>query len=232
MKHIFRFFGFKEEVWKLLPSEIEHMIQVLRMDTGDRFEIMDGNGRLASARCLKVTKKTLDFEVEAESEEPKPARQLELAVGALRPSTYEEMIPPLVELGLSRLFIFGQDQVHKERLNDKVKDRLHRLAITAAKQCKSTWLPELIFADSLDEVLASFILEPVCLLPGAQLPLFEVVRASASSAGFIIGGEKGFSDREEMLMAGFKKAAIGPHVLRAWTAVVAAAAVFASKNQT
>jgi 16S rRNA U1498 N3-methylase RsmE len=46
------------------------------------------------------------------------------------------------------------------------------------------------------------------------------------------GGEKGFSDREEMLMAGFKKAAIGPHVLRAWTAVVAAAAVFASKNQT
>ncbi|MEI8025766.1 MAG: RsmE family RNA methyltransferase [Pseudomonadota bacterium] len=232
MKHLFRFFGTKEDSWKVQPSEIEHMIHVLRMDEGDRFEIMDGKGRIASARCLKVTKKTLDFEVEEEIEEPQPTRQLELAVGALRPNTYEEMIPPLVELGLSRLFIFGQDFVNKERLNEKVKDRFHRLAITAAKQCKSAWLPEMIFTETLDETLRLFHCEPICLLPGSKLSLFEVVTANEGSAGFIIGGEKGFSDREELLLSEYRKVTLGPQVLRAWTAAVAATAVFASKYHT
>lgn len=232
MKHHFRFFGTKEESWKVQPSEIEHMIHVLRMGEGDRFEIMDGKGKIASAICLKVTKKTLDFMVDEEIEEPKPTRQLELAVGALRPSTYEEMIPPLVELGLSKLYIFGQDFVNKERLNEKVKDRFHRLAITAAKQSKSAWLPEMIFAESLDETLKLFQCEPICLLPGSKLSLFEVVMTNQGSAGFIIGGEKGFSDREELLLSNYKKATLGPQVLRAWTAAVAATAVFASKYHT
>jgi 16S rRNA (uracil1498-N3)-methyltransferase len=232
MKHLFRFFGSKETTWTLLPSEMDHMLQVLRMGEGDRFEIMDGKGLIATATCLRATKKNLEFSVENETEEPRPSRQLELAVGALRPSTYEEMIPPLVELGVTRLFIFGQDQVHKERLSEKVKDRLHRLTIHAAKQCKSAWLPEILFLESLEDALAGFKSQPICLLPGAPVPLFDILTTAEDLSGFIIGGEKGFSPREENLVLAFKKASLGPHILRAWTAAVASAAVFASKHRS
>lgn len=231
MKHLFRFFGSKETIWSLLPSEMEHMIQVLRMGEGDRFEIMNGKGLVATAHCLKATKKILEFVVETETEAHSPSRRLEIAVGALRPSTYEEMIPPLVELGVSKLFIFGQDQVQKERLNEKVRERLHRLAMNAAKQCKSAWLPEILFLESLDQVLAAIQSEPICLWPGAPVSLFDVLGTQEGSLAFVIGGEKGFSPREESLLASSKKASLGPHILRAWTATVASAAVFASKHR-
>lgn len=228
MKHLYRFLGNKGSQWTLDPLEIEHMLNVLRLKAGDKFEIFDGQGNLAEARIERTSKREISMTIEKEHFFDSKAAHLEIAVGALKPSTYDDLLPPLVELGVTRIIIFGQDHVSKDRISDKMHDRFKRIVVAAAKQCKTLWLPEVISVKSLDDLLLSSALPTLVLLPEAEGNLLPMVSQYSKGVRCIIGGEKGFSEREMILLSEYSHARLSSNVLRAWTAAVAVAAVFSS----
>lgn len=228
MKHLFRFLGVKGDKWALDRIEIEHMLNVLRLKTGDRFEIFDGKGNFAEARLDLIFKRDVEFSIESERSVISKSPPFELAIGALKPSTYDDMLPPLVELGVTKVIIFGQDQVSKDRISDKVHDRFKRIVVAAAKQCKTLWLPEVFVVHTLDHILDDSTLPTIVLNPEATDHFMQVVSKYPTGVRCLIGGEKGFSQREMDLLKGFSHARLGSNILRAWTAAVAATAVFSA----
>lgn len=236
MKHCYRFFGAKDSNWSLDPDELDHAIKVIRLKVGEHFEIFDGKGRLAIALVTEADKKRLVFTIEHESAEPPDGARFSIALGALKPSTYDDLLPPLVELGVSRLVLFQQQQVSKDRLSEKNLERFRRIMISAAKQSKRLWLPELMIEDDVLQAVGSLDGEKFVLMPDAKIHLSDALgvfkpidkEMQGSSVVVVIGGEKGFSEAELAKIKAIQTVSLGGHILRAWTAAVAAAAISAA----
>ncbi len=180
--------------------------------------------------------------------------QLELAIGALKPGDLDDVIPALVELGIDRISIFVTEETGKNRIADKSVERWNRIVRTATKQSKRLWLPELATFDSIHDWLAR--LPKASETPAKNTrwifaePDSENAKTQAghravqSFAGNwdgnkaakwpimltgLVGSERGFSPSEVQaaMSLGFKPVSLGPHVLRARTAAIAAATMLA-----
>lgn len=236
MKHCYRFFGAKDSTWCLDGFELDHALKVIRLKVGESFEIFDGKGRLAKAVVTEADKKQLSFRIDGESYEPSEEACFSIALGALKPSTYDDLLPPLVELGVSRIVLFQQEHVSKDRLSDKNLERFQRIVISAAKQSKRVWLPDIMVKDDILQAIESLDGKKYVLMPDSRVHLSQALalinpvdqKSQKSSIGVIIGGEKGFSESELAKTKNIETASLGPHILRAWTAAVAAAALYAS----
>jgi len=236
MKHLYRFYG-KKSVhshghWILDPDEMEHAAKVVRIKQGDSFEIFDGEGHLARAVATSVHKNQLEFSVTEEFNQTQELYSFEIAIGALKPATYDDLLPPLVELGVSRILLFPQEHVSKDRLSQKNLDRFQKIMISASKQSKRLWLPKIEVANDLSHVISSLSDLKFVLLPGSLVHLGDAIEKSRLardisapiSVGAIIGGEKGFSPLEELQLKDIPAVSLGVNILRSWTAAVVAAA--------
>lgn len=229
MSHLFRFHGQRRGVgdWILLPEEWHHLLKVLRLERGSLFEISDGSGWTAWARLAVSGKHEGSLELQNEVFTPAlpPEQQVTIGLAAIKPQSLDEIIPPLVELGLDRLLVFPYAGMAKSRLNEKVFERWQRIVAAASKQCKRAWWPEIIWLESFDEFLSEgrsyayrLLLDP----QGEQL-LADWLPEAAGSVLAAIGSEKGFSEEELRLLKteGFEATRIEGAVLRAMTAALA-----------
>jgi 16S rRNA (uracil1498-N3)-methyltransferase len=122
------------------------------------------------------------------------------------------------------------ERTQPERLNG---ERLRALAIAAAEQSERLSVPEVRTPERLDRLLASWPAERrllVCDETGVGRPIVSALGDFGDGpAALLIGPEGGFTDTE---LDGLGKLPIvtrvglGPRVLRAETAAVAALAVF------
>jgi 16S rRNA (uracil1498-N3)-methyltransferase len=242
--HRFRFLGEKEPAarglgaWLLGEDEARHAAKILRLQVGDEVEVTNGRGDWAVGRIAELKSSGGRVDAEVERSDPRPPFALGVAVGALKPGDVDDVIPALAEMGVDHVRVFGQDGAAKARLAEKAQARWTRILEQAIKQCKRAWLPELAVFGSVDELIAATAggaAKRIVLLPSADATLGELLAAGGSKAAaggaveLVIGGEQGFSEREEALLeaGGYRKAALGSYVLRANTAAVAAAAVAA-----
>jgi 16S rRNA (uracil1498-N3)-methyltransferase len=134
------------------------------------------------------------------------------------------------ELGAAALLPVWTERTQPERLNG---ERLRALAIAAAEQSERLSVPEVRTPERLDRLLASWPAERrllVCDETGVGRPIVSALGAFGDGpAALLIGPEGGFTDTE---LDGLGKLPIvtrvglGPRVLRAETAAVAALAVF------
>ncbi len=229
MSHIFRFQGQRrgEQDWILLPDEWHHLLKVLRLDLGSPLEISDGRGWTAQAQLKSGGKHEGSFLLQDEAFVPgvSPEKQITIGLAALKPQSIDDIIPPLVELGLDRLLIFPYRGMAKNRLNEKVFERWQRIVAAAAKQCKRAWWPEVVWLESFEDFLEAgrsygyrLLLDP----EGKQL-LSDWLPDAAAGVLTAIGSEKGFSDEELRLLQaeGFQATRIEGAVLRAMTAALA-----------
>lgn len=233
MKHLFRFHAVRsgEGAWVLQDEEWHHLLKVLRLGAGDEIELSNGEGWVARARLTEVGKNKGSFSLETEtfSEKPSSAEELTLGLGILKPQGIDEVLPGLIELGVNRLVLipfFGMD---KSRVSEKLLDRWQRQIVSASKQAKAPWFPELVVAKSLDAFLETakdypsrYLLDPtgeILSLPAGSLP---------GPVLAVVGSEGGWAEAEfeKFAGAGFQLLRIRSHILRATTAVIATAAIF------
>ena len=128
MKHRFRFFAQQTKnesgySWSITGEELRHL-SILRLSPGDSIEVFDGKGSYSFGiiESLKPKKEALVQSKEIHFEE-KPKKSLSLAIGALKPKTFEDLLPCLVELGLDSIHVFTQQHTEKFRLSEKNKER-------------------------------------------------------------------------------------------------------------
>jgi 16S rRNA (uracil1498-N3)-methyltransferase len=238
VKHLFRFIGQRksESQWEISKDEIQHLLKVLRLSAGDHFEITNGSGWVSTAEIISTTKSKCDFKIINEIFTEDSSVKINLFIGALKPSSLDDVLAPLVELGVRNIFFFTQAGGEKMRISEKVELRANRIIDSALKQCKSPYRTSVTFLKSLEEAIE------VCnkqgshsikvLVPGAEAALLDSVEGfNENSIALFIGGEKGWQSAEIDLLTsnGAEAVHIGSNILRAWTAAIAVSSAISLK---
>lgn len=234
MAHRFRFLATANasDQWSIAGEEAFHLKRVLRLNVGDTVEVFDGKGRLATGTLQTVTDKEALITAEPAQISAPPTSQLVLALGALKPSLVDELLPGLVEVGLDELWLWQQEGTDKHRLQDKQLERWQRIIIAATKQSKRVWLPEVrSFASQsalLEHLPSMAFANKYVLSPDGQSSILAAPLVSGPTLA-VVGGERGLEAAETAAFTqrGFQAVSAGPYILRAITAALGSCHILA-----
>lgn len=220
---------------RLEGAEHHYLTRVRRARCGDAITILDGAGRAAPATIVAIDGSAVSLEVgEVWRAAAAPPLPIAVAFAPVKGDRTEWAIQKLVELGVSSLHpvVTERSVVALEGRRAAARiERYRAIAAEAARQSQNPMLPRIEELAALPDGLAA--------LEGAELklalweqardtPLRAVLpdRAPADVA-ILVGPEGGLTPDEinEATAAGFLAVGLGPRILRAETAAVAAAAV-------
>jgi 16S rRNA (uracil1498-N3)-methyltransferase len=159
---------------------------------------------------------------------------LRLALSALKGDRMEWVIQKATELGVAEiapLVSVRTDAAARPALRGTRQERWEKVAAGAAEQCGRAGLPLLAPTRELRDFLAQPLEGERLLLcepPGGD-PLPSHPRPRPAGLWLVIGPEGGWepAEREAAMAAGFREVSLGPRILRAETAAVAAIAAAA-----
>lgn len=214
-----------------LPPGAARHVQVLRMQPGDALTLFDGSGGEFAATVDRMGRSDVDVTVGARKPiEREAARAVHLAVGMPANERMDWLVEKATELGVASIqplvTAHGVLRLSGERADKK---RLHweAIAISACEQCGRNRVPVIHPVRPLAGWLAAsaddserFILS---LTEGAW-SAHEAAASIQRSVWVLSGPEGGLSasEEKEALVRGFAPLTLGPRVLRAETAALAA----------
>lgn len=207
--------------------QAHYLLSVMRLKADDVIKLCDNQTGEWLARIVSNRKRDLDISIEQRLRPREDVPDLWLAVAPIRKARFDFVAEKACELGVARFMPVMMQRC----VADKVKpDRLRAQMIEAAEQCGRTALPEIEAPQTLDQFLRAFPEERVLIFADEEggVPLQDVAK-SASSAAILVGPEGGFSDAERAAVLAHPCArgvSLGPRILRADTAALAAIAVW------
>jgi 16S rRNA (uracil1498-N3)-methyltransferase len=149
----------------------------------------------------------------------------------LKHARLDYMVQKAVEMGAGSLRPVFTQRTQSSRVN---LERMRANVIEAAEQCGILSVPEVLPELDLDKALKA--LEPGTILvfcdedapSGSPLDILSSLRNKQAKLAVIVGPEGGFTDQERALVAAHDpciRVSLGPRILRADTAAVAALAL-------
>ena len=225
----------------LLSADESHYVQdVLRLRAGDVLTAFDGQGRLAEAMVLPGPEASrrgrrevpVAVRLTGAREMPRPLPALTLLQAIAKPARMDWVVEKATELGVGTLVPLITEHVvgaaHGEE-TDSRGERWRRVALSAARQCGTPWLPDIRPACSLEEALCAPRAWDVLII-GALTPdarsfhaALEAYRRGAPEHAALLIGPEGDFTAAEIQMAlrhGAVPISFGPLVLRVETAAV------------
>ncbi len=209
-------------------DEHHYLGRVRRARVGDAVEIVDGNGRRATASIEAITDEHTTLRVaepEAIAARPPHVRAL---VPLIKGDRMDVCIEKLVEVGVDSIVVWPAARSVARLDETRREGRLakYRAAVqAAARQCGRAQVPEVSHANDLAAAIASLGPgERIVLDPNADTQLeiahsSDVTVASGPEGGLTAG------ELEQLEGAGFVPVGLGPRVLRAETAPTIAVAL-------
>jgi 16S rRNA (uracil1498-N3)-methyltransferase len=219
----------------LTGDRADHLIRVLRARVGQEFDIATSD-LVRRGRIVTIQDGRVEFEL---GEEVPPARVLSvtLLLAIFKFDRMEWAIEKCTELGVSRIVpvIARRTDAHLASAAAKRAERWRRIALQAAEQSRRAAAPEIADPVKLQAIVsesASVSLRIVLSESEEQTLLREVLTPkSEGEVVLAIGPEGGWADDELQLFqkAGWISASLGPTILRAETAAIAATAIAVSE---
>jgi 16S rRNA (uracil1498-N3)-methyltransferase len=213
----------------LLGEHAAHLARVLRARAGQEFDIA-ADRVVRRGRVVSVSEERVEFELGDELEAV-PVAQVTLALAIFKFDRMEWAIEKCTELGVTRIVPFAarRTDAHLAAAAVKRVERWRRIAREASEQSRRAVPPGIANPVKLHEMLA-LPGEPRIVLSEAETAssLRELcASAGGSSLLLAIGPEGGWTNEELQAFAdaGWKSASLGPAILRAETAAIAALAV-------
>ena len=223
-------------------DQAHYLTRVLRLEIGDPVRVFNGRHGEFDASVSASTKSTARLTLGARVREQAAVPDLWLLFAPLKKERTDFLVEKAVELGAAEIL-----PVITERTDAKTVrvDRLARLAIEAAEQTERLDVPPVHEAVKLDSLLVKW--DPARVLmyadeagddggrpwggeTGKAGPMAEVLAGLGDSpAAILIGPEGGFSpaERKRLRQLPFvRPVGLGPRILRAETAAVAALALW------
>jgi 16S rRNA (uracil1498-N3)-methyltransferase len=218
----------------LVGEHAQHLSRVLRARVGQQFDIVV-SGVVRHARISAIYSDRVEFEL-ADEVVSSDLRPLTLALAIFKFDRMEWAIEKCTELGVSRIFpvIANRSDKHLAKAAIKRRERWQRIAREASEQSRRSAPPEISLPLSLAEAVA-LPSSPRILLAEAEEQVFlrDVLGSHSGSENIIlaIGPEGGWTNDELKLFrdAGWVSASLGPTILRAETAAIAAVAIVVSQ---
>jgi 16S rRNA (uracil1498-N3)-methyltransferase len=213
----------------LSRPQAHYLTNVLRLKAGDKVLAFNGrDGEWLTALRLP-SRRDAALAVESQTRPQSFGPDLHYLFAPLKHARLDYMVQKAVEMGVSRLVPVITERTQTTRVN---LDRMYANAVEAAEQCGLLSIPEIVVEEPLEQALER--LEPERTLvfcdeeaPQAD-PLAALKSAAAGPLAVLIGPEGGFSERERRALTARVPAVIlslGPRVMRADTAAVAALAL-------
>ena len=223
-----RFYAPDIDCSPFLPeSDSQHCCRVLRMQTGDEIEIIDGRGYLYRCRIVNAHSKRTEVETLERVALP-PVWPCHITV-AVAPTKHldrmEWLVEKLVEIGVDR--IVPVRCMRSERKEIKV-ERLEKIAVSAMKQSLKAVLPVIEemtplprFIESVESGTLRFV---AYCEDSVERKLLAREYRLGSSAAVLIGPEGDFSHEEirAAIDTGFVPVTLGDNRLRTETAALVA----------
>jgi 16S rRNA (uracil1498-N3)-methyltransferase len=211
------------------PEAQNYLRNVLRLGSGDRVLIFNGRDGEWLAEITEAGKKRMALEPREQARPQTPPGDLWYLFAPLKHARLDYMVQKAVEMGASRLAPVMTRRTQASRVN---LERMQANAIEAAEQCGLLSIAEIAEPQTLESVLSSWPEGRQLVFcdeaAGLEQGLDHLSAVRGQPLAVLIGPEGGFDDAERtrlLRMPEVIRISLGPRILRADTAAVAALAV-------
>jgi len=212
----------------LARAQAHYLFGVMRLGVGDAVLLFNGHAGEWRAEVTKTGKRDGALTVDAQTKPQQNPPDLWLLFAPIKKARTDFIVEKAAEMGAARICPVLTDFTNSERIR---QDRLQAHAVEAAEQCGGTFVPEVANLARLSTLLGRWpenrqIMFCDEALAGAAQTLAD---AKGDKWAILIGPEGGFSDAERARLHAHPNAypiSLGPRILRADTAAVAAITVW------
>jgi 16S rRNA (uracil1498-N3)-methyltransferase len=215
----------------VLPAGAARHVQVLRMQPGDPLTLFDGLGGEYAATVERMGRSEVSVQVGAHAAVEREApHAIQLAVGMPANERMDWLVEKATELGVAGIqplmTAHGVLRLNSERA-DKKRAHWEAISIAACEQCGRNRVPVIhpvrTFGGWLEAPRGDARCFILSLAPGT-LGVADAAQDMQRGAWVLSGPEGGLSAAEEQaaIAQGFAPLTLGPRVLRAETAALAA----------
>lgn len=211
------------------PAQANYLGNVLRLKEGSELLLFDGRSGEWLAVVAEAAKKRMMLDVKVPTRPQESVPDLWLAFAPVKKGRVDWLVEKAVELGVARLCPVVTQRTIVDKLN---LERMRSHIVEAAEQCGRTALAAIDEPVKLEAYLKQR--DPARTLYFADETGGEPASASFSPgpAVILVGPEGGFTPQEAEAIRstpGAKAISLGPRILRAETAALAAVAAWMSK---
>ncbi len=209
-------------------ASAHYLLSVMRLKIGASVKLFDNQTGEYLAIITQAGKRDLLLSVGNKMRGREAAPDLWLCQALVKKDRMDWIAEKACELGISRFV----PVLTARCVVDKVKeDRLRAQMIEAAEQCERTALPEIGTLSKIDALLRDWPKERTLYFCDERggAPVGNALKTAAGPAAILIGPEGGFTDQENAAIRAHPSAiaiSLGPRILRADTAAVAAISVW------
>jgi 16S rRNA (uracil1498-N3)-methyltransferase len=220
-----------DDTVEITGDDGHHLQRVRRLRIGEHVTAADGAGGWRRYEIDAVEPGRLHLSAHGKPRrEPELVPGIELAVALTKAGALDTVVARCTELGVARITpvrasrcVVRWDAAQAER----AVERLRKVALEAAAQSRRARLPEIAPVAEL----ADFSDRPdVLIADQAGRPIDELTPPPGAAWTVVVGPEGGFDPGELEAFAGAGRLSLGPHILRAETAPIAAVAVLVSRT--
>jgi 16S rRNA (uracil1498-N3)-methyltransferase len=211
------------------PQQSHYLSNVMRMKPGGQLLVFNGRDGEWLAEVAEISKKKIELSVTAQVRPQPPHPDLVYCFAPLKAGRLDYLVQKAVEMGAGML----QPVITQHTQMSTVGvDRLRANVVEAAEQCGVLAIPAVAEPVKLDRLL--WLWEPGRRLifcdEGADTnnPVPKLSAIAERKLGLLIGPEGGFSEEERQQLRALPYVTpipLGPRILRADTAAVAALAI-------
>jgi 16S rRNA (uracil1498-N3)-methyltransferase len=211
-------------------GQAHYIVHVMRAKIGDRISLFNGRDGEWLAEVTQIAKRSCTVTCTVQTAAQSDVPDLWLVFAPVKKTPADYLTQKATELGVRALQPIMTRRTIVTRVNT---ERMHANAVEAAEQSERVTVPEIREAVALDKLLAAWPAERrivFCDEAGDARPIREAL-ADASDGPWAIftGPEGGFDPAERALLRSqphVTAVSLGPRILRADTAALAALAVW------
>jgi 16S rRNA (uracil1498-N3)-methyltransferase len=214
---------------ELDQDQVHYLGNVLRLREGEKLLVFNGRDGEWCAELSAVHKKRAELTLEHQTRPQEDGPDLHYLFAPLKRARLDYMAQKATELGVSAL----RPVITRHTVAERVKlDRILANAIEAAEQCGILRVPEVVEPAKLGKVIDGWDEQRLLIfadeMASPASPIDALSRAGTRPLAVLIGPEGGFErdERAALLARPFVLPIfLGPRVMRADTAAVAALAL-------
>ncbi|WP_308915765.1 16S rRNA (uracil(1498)-N(3))-methyltransferase [Jannaschia sp. LMIT008] len=214
----------------LTPAQAHYLGNVMRLKPGDAFEGFDGATGAHAMTVEGLAKRGGTARVGERTAPQRNPPDLWLVFAPIKKARTDFIVEKATELGVARILPVQTARTNADRIR---QDRLQAHAVEAAEQCGGTYVPAVEALQPLGRLLDAWPPDRALVFADEALsgdPDWRGEGEAAAAlppapAAVLIGPEGGFAPEERLRIRAAPQAAplaLGPRILRADTAAVAA----------
>jgi len=205
-----------------------YLRDVLRLGVGAEVLLFNGRDGEWQAKVAATAKRSLDLGIQTQTRPQQSEPDLWLCFAPVKKARIDFIAEKATELGVSALVPVLTRRTNVERVN---VERLRANAVEAAEQTERLTIPEVREPATLEQVLKTWPADRRLLIAdetGGGRPILDALSEARSGPWAVLIGPEGGFTREELdriaALPGVLPVGLGPRILRADTAAIAALA--------